>query len=67
MSRVSRINLSASWINMMLYMLEIVLVVYYLSTFRDKKAYRYIIVAAFAMDTASTVAINANVWIVRHI
>ncbi|KAF8190478.1 hypothetical protein BJ912DRAFT_323541 [Pholiota molesta] len=59
----SSIHLSISWLNALLYMLEIILVIYYLFHFTTKLSLRVLLFGMLLADTICMVTVFASTWL----
>lgn len=60
----SSIHLSISWLNALLYMLEIILVIYYLSHFTTKRPLKILLFGMLLADTICMVTVFVSTWLV---
>ncbi|KDR80274.1 hypothetical protein GALMADRAFT_136782 [Galerina marginata CBS 339.88] len=56
-------NLSISWLNALLYMLEISLALYYFSRFRTERTLQFLLYGLLLADTICTVTVLASTWL----
>ncbi|KAF8965079.1 hypothetical protein BDZ97DRAFT_812512 [Flammula alnicola] len=61
-SEFASIHLSISWLNVLLYMLEITLAIYYLSHFTTERSLKVLLYGTLLADTICMVTVFASTW-----